>query len=133
MTRDEIVAYLAKDGFSIEPLGESTFRSRFRGERRAFPFFVHVDRTYLSLALVPYVRLPAAVDGAEKLMVRLLELNREINFAKFSVDDDGDVVLSVEYPLADLDESEIRDALDVLSFYADRHWDEIRALASDAA
>ena len=47
--------------------------------------------------------------------------------AKFSVDEDGDVVLSVEYPLADLDPSEVRDAIDVLSFYAEKYRVEVQA------
>jgi len=49
--------------------------------------------------------------------------------AKFSVDEEGDVVLSVEYRLANLDPSEIRDAVDVLSFYADKHGAEVGRLA----
>jgi hypothetical protein len=129
----DITRYLGRDGWPMEKLGDATLRSRFRGERRAFPFFVHADRTFLSFAVVPYVRLPAVPEQAEKLMTRLLHLNREMNLAKFSVDDDGDVVLSVEYPLADLDESEIKDALDVLSFYAEEHWPEIAGLAGVAA
>jgi hypothetical protein len=48
-----------------------------------------------------------------------------MNLAKFSVDEDGDVVLSVEYRRDDLDASEVRDALDVLSFYAEKHYPEI--------
>ena len=50
--------------------------------------------------------------------------------AKFSIDDDLDVVLSVEYALAELDRSEFDDALDVLSYYADRHYDELRGLCA---
>jgi hypothetical protein len=49
--------------------------------------------------------------------------------AKFSIDDDLDVVLSVEYPTQHLDRSEFDDALDVLSYYADRHYEELRKLA----
>ena len=39
----------------------------------------------------------------------------------------GDVILSVEYPLADLDPSEVRDAVDVLSFYAEKYRAEVHA------
>ena len=49
------------------------------------------------------------------------------------VHDDLDVVLSVEYPSSELDRSEFDDALDVLSYYADRHYDELRALAVTAS
>jgi hypothetical protein len=130
MTFDDIVSYMSADGWPVENLGPTTIRSAFHGERRVFCFFVHVDGRFLNLAAVPYLRLPADEQRAEQLMNRLLHLNREMNLAKFSVDDDGDVVLSVEYPLADLDPSEVRDALDVLSFYADRYWASLNDLAS---
>ena len=122
MTLDEIRAYLEKDGWPIEILSETTLRSRFRAEGRVFPMFIHRDGEFVNFAVIPYAVLPGDVDEAEELMKRLLRLNREINMAKFSVDEDGDVVLSVEYRLDDLDPSEVRDAVDVLSFYADKHF-----------
>jgi hypothetical protein len=130
MTFDEILSNLQADGWPLQRLGEGTARCSFRGEKRTFSFFVHHDGSYVSMAAVPYLRLPAHDAQCQKLMDHLLHLNREINFAKFSVDDDGDVVLSVEYPLADMDPSELRDALDVLTFYADKYWAELDALAS---
>lgn len=129
MTFDEILNHLNADGWPLERLGDATARCSFRGENRTFSFFVHLDGSYVSMAAVPYLRLPLNDIQAELLMDRLLHLNREINFAKFSVDDDGDVVLSVEYPLADMDPSELRDALDVLTFYADKYWAELNELA----
>lgn len=131
MTFDEIVAYLRADGWPVEPLRERTIRSSFRGEQRCFQFFVHVEGAYLVLAIVPYHRLPIDEGDAQKMMNRLLHLNRDMTFAKFSVDEDGDVVLSVEYPLPHLDASELRDALNVLTFYADRHWPEIAPIGED--
>lgn len=131
MTFDEIVSYMQADGWPIEPLRDNTIRSSFRGDLRTFSFFVHAEGTYLVLAAVPYIRLPIEEGPAQRLMDCLLHLNREMMFAKFSVDDDGDVVLSVEYPITDLDESELRDALDVLSFYADRHWQQLSDLGGE--
>jgi hypothetical protein len=125
MTFDEIVSYLRADGWPIEPLREKTVRSSFRADTRAFTFFAHAEGAYLVLAVVPYLRLPVEEDTAQTLMDRLLHLNNEMVFAKFSVDEDGDVILSVEYPMAHLDKTEIRDALDVLTYYANTHWPEI--------
>ena len=130
MNFEQILEYLQANGWPIERLGQLTARSGFSGSDRHFSFFVHVDQVFVTLAAVPYARLPVDDASAQKLMNRLLHLNREINFAKFSVDDDGDVVLSVEYPISHLDVSELRDALDVLVFYANRHWKEVAALAA---
>jgi hypothetical protein len=133
MTFDEVLAYLGSDGWPIEKLREQTARSTFRGENGTFSFFIHADEHFIAFAAVPYARLPPDPARAAKLMDRLLHLNREINFAKFSVDDDGDVVLSVEFPLIDLNASEVRDAIDVLTYYADKHSKEVRELVAGPA
>ena len=57
-----------------------------------------------------------------------LGLGRYVSAFQEAGYDDLDVVLSVEYPSEELDRSEFDDALDVLSYYADRHYDELRAL-----
>ena|SRR5579871_5264856 len=142
MTLDEVRACLEKDGWPVDVVSEVTLRSRFRAGDRVFPLFVHLESvtmgeaakpsapTYATFAVIPFARLPAE-EGGDVVADRLLVLNREMNLAKFSVDEDGDVILSVEYPLADLDPSEVRDAVDVLSFYAEKYRAEIQdALAS---
>lgn len=125
-----IRACLIGDGWPIEEMSATTLRSRFRAAGRVLQVFIHVDREFVTLAVVPFAHVPEELDGAEALVQRLLRLNREINFAKFSVDEDGDVVLSVEYRLANLDPSEVRDAVDVLSFYAEKHSAEVQQLAA---
>jgi len=130
MNFDEIRACMESDGWPLEVLAESTtMRSRFRGAGRVFPLFVHLEEVFVNLAVIPFSRLPNEPEAADALMKRLLKLNREINLAKFSIDDDGDVILSVEYRLENLDPSEIRDAVDVLSFYAEKHFAEVDGLA----
>jgi hypothetical protein len=129
MTLDEIRAVLEAQGWPVERLSESTLRSRFRSRDRIFPLFVHLEPLFVTFAVIPYARLPEDPDAADELMVRLLRLNREVNLAKYSVDDDGDVILSAEYRIEHLDPSEIRDAVDVLSFYADKHHEDVNKLS----
>ena len=130
MTFDEIRACMETDGWPVEVVAEATtMRSRFRGAGRIFPLFVHLEELFVTLAVIPFATLPNDPDVADGLMKRLLKINREINLAKFSVDDDGDIILSVEYRLENLDPSEVRDAVDVLSFYAEKHFPEVDQLA----
>jgi hypothetical protein len=129
MTFDEVRACLEKDGWPVDVVSDVTLRSRFRSGDRIFPLFVHLEPEYATFAVIPFVRLPTDESG-DLLAERLLVLNREINLAKFSVDEDGDVILSVEYPLADLDPSEVRDAVDVLSFYTEKYRAEVEAAVS---
>lgn len=90
---------------------------------------VHRSDRFVTFAVLPYAHAPEDAEDAEDLLRQLLRFNRQMNLAKFSVDEDDDVVLSVEYRLADLDPSEVRDAVDVVSFYADKYYDEVSRLA----
>jgi len=128
MTFDEVRACLERDGWPVDVVSDVTLRSRFRSGDRVFPVYVHLEPGYVSFAVIPFARLPEDESG-DTMADRLLELNREMNLAKFSVDEDGDVILSVEYPIGDLDPSEVRDAVDVLSFYAEKYRAEVEELA----
>src|SRR5512132_2893516 len=130
MNFTELRACLEKDGWPIEDVSEMTLRSCFRGGGRMFPVFIYREPEHVTFAVIPFLRLPEDDEAAgEAIVDRLLRLNREMNLAKFSVDEDGDVVLSVEYRLEDLDPSEVRDAIDVLSFYAEKYQPEMHLLA----
>ena len=133
MKLDEIGTCLAADGWPVEVLSETTVQSRFRGKTRVFPMLVHTDGAFVTFAVLPYARAPEEPEDADELLRQLLRWNRQMNLAKFSIDEDDDVVLSVEYRLADLDPSEIRDAVDVVSFYADKYHDEVGALLAAAS
>ena len=128
---ETIHAVLEAGGWPCDRISDDTWRSHFRGRHASFPFYVRVDpKGYVCFAIVPFVKSPEDPSRAAALYDRLLELNQSLLMAKFSIDDDLDVVLSVEYPSEELDRSEFDDALDVLSYYADRHYDELRSLAA---
>lgn len=131
---ETIRAILEEGGWPCHRIADDTFRSLFQGKHASFPFFVRIDPAgFVVFAIVPYLRSPKDETSAARLYARLLELNQTLLMAKFSIDDDLDVVLSVEYALPELDRSEFDDALDVLSYYADRHYDELRALCAREA
>src|SRR5262245_12446280 len=121
--------FLAKDGWPFERIDEHTWRSGFRGEVNSFRFFVRLTDNWIFFTIVPFVVAPRSDERALDLYGHLLRLNREMNMAKFAIDDDADVVLTVELPIESLDESEFKDALDALSYYADKHYLEVLNLA----
>ncbi len=126
----KIEGYLRELGWPIIELGAGTWRSSFRGKGSSFPLVIQVEEGWCKLMVLPIVRLPADTEKAEKLYDRLLKLNGELLLARFSLDEDGDVILSVEFPAVDLDPSEMRDSLDVLSFYAEKHQGELRQMVA---
>lgn len=129
MTLEEIRGCLAADGWPVDVLSNTTIQTRFRGKSRIFPTVIHVDEKWVTFAVLPYAHSPQDPDDADDLLRALLRFNRQMNLAKFSMDEDDDVVLSVEYRIENLDPSEVRDAMDVVSFYADKYHAEVEKLA----
>jgi hypothetical protein len=125
---EKVEEYLKDLGWPVTRLGPGTLRSSFRGAAATFPLVVQFEADWVKLMVLPIARMPADPAKAEMLYEKLLRLNGEIMMARFSLDEDGDVLLSVEFPVTDLDASELRDSLDVLTYYAEKHQGEVKAL-----
>jgi hypothetical protein len=136
-----VQSLFAEGGWTCERIGPDTWRTQFRSRRAQFPVLVRVgegDGTpegagFVTFAIIPYLRSPEEPALAARLYARLLELNHRLMMAKYSIDDDLDVVLTVEYPTAEIDRSEFSDALNALGYYADLHHEELRALVAAPA
>ncbi len=133
LTDDGIRALLAEQGYDVTRIAEHLHRGQLRVRARTMPFYVRVDPAgYIVCAVAPLLASPAEPERAERLYLRMMALNHQFMMAKLSIDDDLDVVLSVEYPSADLDPSELSDAMRVLAHYADQHHGELEAIAKGA-
>jgi hypothetical protein len=129
MTAPEVEGFLTEYGWPYERVDSATWRSGFRGQQSTFRVFVRLTENWIFFTIVPFVLAPRTERNERQLHRHLLRLNREINLAKFAIDEDADVVLTVELPVENLDYSEFKDALDALSYYADRHFLEVQALS----
>ena len=116
--------------FEYDP-ATHTWLTGFRGETSNFDVLVHLTDDWLYFIISPFVNAPRDESCERGLFAYLLRANHAINMAKFSVDTDGDVVLTVELPTENLDYSEFADGINALSFYADQHYVEVLNLARD--
>ena len=126
--RENLADHLRTLGYLPTPIGTDTWRAHLSAAGRTFPLLVRAHAGYVTFAIVPILKTPADSTRAAALYDELLRLNHVLMFAKFSIDDDLDVVLSVEYPLGMLDPSEVSDALAALAHYADVHFAQLTAL-----
>lgn len=134
LTDEGIRSALAGEGFEVRRIAELTYRGQLGAAGRSLTFHLQLDPSgYLVCAVIPFLRSPADEKVAERLYQRMMALNQQLMMAKLSIDDDLDVVLSVEYPSAELDLSELTDAMRVLAHYADLHIEELEELAAGGA
>ena len=132
LTPETVEEFLSRDGWHYERVeggNVATWRSGFRGEVAPFRFYVRLTENWVFFIISPFV-LPARNPASRSaLYQKLLRLNQDMTLAKFALDSDEDVVLTVEFPTESIDYSEFKDALDVLAYYADRHYLEVLNLA----
>jgi len=130
LTDKTLEQWLAEDGWPCERLDETTWRSGFQAPGTdKFRFFLRLTKDWLYLTIIPFVTLPEDQLAELGLLRRLLVLNREITLAKFALEK-RDVVLTVELSVQELAQSQLKDGLDALSFYATSHHAELTKLAS---
>lgn len=131
VTAETIEQYFEQYGWSYQRLDDTTFRTGFRGDVSSFIIYVRLSKNWVYFTIVPFVVAPKDETCKHKLYEHLLRLNHEINMAKFGVDKDGDIVLSVELPREKLDYNEFSDALGALCYYSDETYLEALNLAQD--
>lgn len=129
MTPAEVEEVLHAGGWPIELLEPGLWRSAYEGKTGPQRFFVRLTDAWIFFTVAPYLASSRSPARRLKLYQRLLELNREMNLAKFALDPDGDVVLTVEFPTLHLDPGEVEAGLAILAYYADRYRAELGALA----
>ena len=132
VSAETIKEYFDRYQWNYEQLDETHFLTGFDSEvADVFTIYVTLASNWVYFAIAPLVEAPENPECERGLYRHLLRLCQEINMAKFSVDSDGDVILTVELPRENLDYSEFSDALGALSFYADETYLAIQSLATD--
>ena len=128
-TPETLGEYFEKYGWAFRQTGESGFVTWFRGDVSTFRISVNVTKDWVYFSISPFVVVPKEPECERKLHKHLLLLNHEMNMAKFTIDEEGDVILTVEFPSENLDYSEFSDALGVLSYHADDTYAKVFVLA----
>ena len=120
--------YLESVGWDYHRLSAHSLRIWWQGTHRSVPICIRVDpEGFLAVAVVSGLKAPEEPEAASRFFRRLMEFNYRMMMAKYAIDDDLDVILAAEYPIATLDKSQIRDVISHLAHYADKHWDELGA------
>ena len=118
---DVIAGFFETYGWHFERREIAVFRTGFLGETGQYDIWLRVTDAWVYFAISPYVPRRGDLAHGEGVLETLLRANHELNLAKFAVDEDGDVLLSVELPLEGFAYSQFADALTALSHYADSY------------
>ena len=97
-----------------------------------FEFFVNLDEEegWVYFTINPFVPTPDP-DCLDDLSCHLARLNFDVTLAKFVIDDEGDVALTVELPAAEFAYAHFAAAVSALSNAAGENYDEVLNLSQD--
>lgn len=131
---DEIAGYFDTYGWKYVRQDAAVYRTAFTGETGRYDIWLKVTESWVFFSINPYVAKPDGQPHGESTLQAVLRANHEVNLAKFAIDDDGDVLLSVELPAEGFRYTHFCDALTALSHYADGYRERIdAAVAADGA
>jgi hypothetical protein len=129
VTPETIDSYFEEYGWKYKRDEDGDWITGFRGDVQSFRFFIRLTEHWVYFTISPFIVAPKDPACQQRLHAHLLRLNRDINMAKFCLDGDMDVVLTVELPRENFDYSEFSDAIGALCHYADNNYLEILNLA----
>ena len=125
MERDaELLRSLRALGWEPAPHGDRTYHMIEEDGGEKLDIYVRLHENWVIASVVPF--LSTRGRNSFELCRWLLRQTRDMHQAKFAIDDDGDISLSVEVPTESLDPSELRAALHDLVTEAIRHRQTLR-------
>jgi hypothetical protein len=127
---DELPGYFERYGWAFEKRDATLFRTGFVGETSGFDIWVRLTDGFVGFTINPYLPKPEQRPHGAVVFAALLSANHELNLAKFSLDEDGDIALSVEMPAADFGYSQFNDGLTAIAHYADAQRERLLAAAA---
>lgn len=112
---------------------DTLWYAEFAAGEEQFEFFVNLDeeKGWVYFTINPFVPTPDP-DCLDNLSRHLARLNYDVTMAKFVIDDEGDVALTVELPAEDLTYAHFATAVAALSNAAGDNYDEVLNLSQDA-
>jgi len=132
---DMIENYFAQYGWKYNRGDEmGVWHTGFRGDVASFNITVRVTEWWIYFIVNPFVVGPKEQELRNRLYPHLLRLNQDINVAKYCIDRDFDVVLTVELPCdtaATFQYGEFEDAINLVCHYCDKYYLEVLKLATE--
>lgn len=125
-----LVRHLATMRWDAALHGPRTWRTVRKSDAGEVTVYIRLTDNWLIASIVPFLQTRG--QNSFELVRWLLRQNRDMPQLKFGIDDDGDVVLTVELPTESLDYSELSGALEGLVRHGLEHRATLRA-AADAA
>ena len=132
-TPDEVERFLEQYGWTYRPHGRGVWMSGWASDLRSYPLKIIWDESFVELAIQPFYKLDFDWEAYPDISTWLLELSDNYKMIKVSIDQVGDLVLSLVMINHNLDYIRFSTGLGILGYYADIIYDEISEALDQSA
>lgn len=121
-----IEAFLDRYGWRYHSNGQNCWMTGWQSEHRSYPLLITLNDSWMSLQVVPLMKLGVEWDAWPEAMRTILDLNHEAKLVKIGIDEFGDLSLSLYLLSEGLTYSQFETAVGVIGYYADKLFDELQ-------
>ena len=131
MVSEDIPGFFEVYGWKYERREPTVYRTGFVGDFGSWDIWLRATESWVFFTINPYITRPGGDRHSTAVLRAVLQANNDLNLAKFAVDEDGDISLSVELPAEGFVYSHFSDALTALAHYADEYQGRLEAAQSE--
>lgn len=132
ISQEKVEEYFQRYGWSYSRDSDNTWITGVRTRVSSFRIFVRITEHWIFFVVNPLVVAPPRKKDRLRFYYHALRYNFDMNFAKLSLDADGDLSMSIEIPTENFVYSHFADALDGLSHHAAIIYSDLFNLAHNA-
>jgi hypothetical protein len=129
-TIETVKKYLDNYGWQYECISEDALISGFKGDDSTFTLFVKADDDWIVLSVLPFDN-PSRSDCFSNVTAYLSRLNFHSTLVKFSIDDEDNILCTVELPVIGMMYESFIFSLETLCFYVEDQHPIISDLATN--
>lgn len=124
---EKIHQYLRDYGWSFQPVSNTCVITGWQGKCGRFPLEINLSETWIQFKVSPLIHFEFRSKPYAELARFLLQLNISTRLVKISMEQTGDVEISMEVFHHNFDYQHFCRALGILAYYADAILDEVVA------
>tara|TARA_B100001094_G_C18147003_1_gene781378 strand:- start:29 stop:463 length:435 start_codon:yes stop_codon:yes gene_type:complete len=124
-TPGDVEDYLAAYGWNFRRHGRGVWISGWSSDERSFPLRVTWSESFIDLMVQPLYKLEFDWEAYPEVATWLLELGHQYSMIKITIDEIGDLVMSLSLVNHNLDAISFSTSLGIIGHYADRVYGEI--------
>lgn len=129
---ETIEHFLDRYGWTYHGTSDRVWITGWQSDERSYPLTVSLSDTWILFQVKPLIKVSLDWDYLPELTRHILELNNDCHMVKFSIDEFGEIILSLQLFSSSLTYEDFSDALGIIGHYTDLAYESISKFFASA-